>query len=61
MLFNNISLIAALAAVVAAQEIDQNDIPQQCTSICAQVVTIARDCDRQNGKPPPHSCYPPAH
>jgi hypothetical protein len=48
MLVNKLSLIAALAATVAAQEIDQNDIPQQCTSVCAQVVTIARDCDRQN-------------
>jgi hypothetical protein len=48
MLVNKLSLIAALVAAVAAQEIDQNDIPQQCTSVCAQVVTIARDCDRQN-------------
>jgi hypothetical protein len=55
MLVNKLSLIAALAAAVAAQEIDQNDIPQQCTSVCAQVVTIARDCDRQNSRSQP--CY----
>jgi hypothetical protein len=58
MLFNKFSLITALTAAVAAQEIDQNDIPQQCTSVCAQVVTIARDCDRQNGRPQPHSSSP---
>jgi hypothetical protein len=60
MLVNKLSLIAVLAAAVAAQEIDQNDIPQQCTSVCAQVVTIARDCDRQNSRTQP-CCFSMYH
>jgi hypothetical protein len=60
MLVNKLSLIAALAAAVAAQEIDQNDIPQQCTSVCAQVVTIAQGCDRQNSRPQP-CCFSVYH
>lgn len=49
MLFQKLAIVAALTAIVAAQDISQDDIPSQCTQICAQVVTIARDCDNQNG------------
>jgi hypothetical protein len=49
MLFQKFTIVAALSAFVAAQDISQDDIPQQCTQICAQVVTIARDCDNQHG------------
>lgn len=49
MLFQKVALITALSALVAAQDIDQDDIPQQCTQVCAQVVTIARDCDNRHG------------
>ncbi|KAH6622230.1 hypothetical protein C7974DRAFT_377825 [Boeremia exigua] len=48
MLFQKLAIATALTALVAAQEIDQDDIPQQCTQVCAEVVTIARDCDRQS-------------
>jgi len=47
MLFQNLAIAAALTALTAAQEIEQNDIPQQCTQLCSQVVTIARDCDNR--------------
>lgn len=50
MLFQNLALIYALAALVAAQDIDQDDIPQQCTAVCAEVVSIAQRCDAENGK-----------
>lgn len=49
MLFQKVAIAAALTAVIAAQDISQDDIPQQCTQICAQVVAIARDCDNQHG------------
>jgi hypothetical protein len=49
MLFQKLAIAASLIAVVAAQEISQDDIPQQCIQVCAQVVTIARDCDKQHG------------
>ncbi|KAJ4402255.1 hypothetical protein N0V91_007288 [Didymella pomorum] len=48
MLFQKLTIIAALTAIVAAQDISQDDIPSQCFQICAQVVTIARDCDTQH-------------
>jgi hypothetical protein len=47
MLFQNLAIAAALTALTAAQEIEQSDIPQQCTQLCSQVVTIARDCDNR--------------
>ncbi|KAF2999407.1 hypothetical protein E8E13_006987 [Curvularia kusanoi] len=47
MLFQKLAIAATLTALVAAQEIEQSDIPQQCTQLCAQVVTIARDCDNR--------------
>jgi hypothetical protein len=49
MLFQKLTIIAALTAIVAAQDISHDDIPSQCSQICAQVVTIARDCDTQHG------------
>ncbi|KAF3038091.1 hypothetical protein E8E12_003140 [Didymella heteroderae] len=48
MLFHKLALVTTLTALAAAQDISQDDIPQQCTQICAQVVTIARDCDNQH-------------
>lgn len=47
MLFQKLAIAAALTALTAAQEIEQSDIPQQCTQLCSQVVTIARDCDNR--------------
>lgn len=50
MLFQKIALISTLAALVPAQDISQDDIPQQCTAICAEVVAISRQCDDQTSK-----------
>ncbi|KAL6708175.1 hypothetical protein ACN47E_003359 [Coniothyrium glycines] len=48
MLFQKLALVSALTALVAAQDINQDDIPQQCTAVCAEVVSISRRCDDQN-------------
>lgn len=48
MLVKNIAFVFALAAVGFAAEIDNNDIPQQCRSVCADVVSLAQECDRTN-------------
>lgn len=43
--FQNLALIFALSAIGLAQDIDANDVPGQCTSVCASLVTLTRDCD----------------
>ncbi|CZT46111.1 uncharacterized protein RSE6_06497 [Rhynchosporium secalis] len=43
-----VSILALLSGYVAAQDIDDNDVPQQCRSVCASVVTLTETCDRQN-------------
>ncbi|CAO2649467.1 Nn.00g068520.m01.CDS01 [Neocucurbitaria sp. VM-36] len=48
MLFQKLALFSALAALGATQDIDQGDIPQQCTAVCAEVVSIARRCDDEH-------------
>ncbi|KAH7087653.1 hypothetical protein FB567DRAFT_350312 [Paraphoma chrysanthemicola] len=45
MLFQKLAIFSALAAFAAAQDINQDDIPQQCTAVCAEVVSISRRCD----------------
>jgi hypothetical protein len=45
MLFQKIALVSALAAISAAQDIRQNDIPRECTAICADVVSLAQRCE----------------
>ncbi|CBY00982.1 hypothetical protein IAQ61_011881 [Plenodomus lingam] len=52
MLFQKLAIVSALAALVAAQDIGQDDIPRECTAICAPVVTLARDCDNRNENDP---------
>lgn len=36
----------ALAASVVAQDIDSNDVPSQCTDVCASVVSLTASCDK---------------
>ncbi len=48
MLVKTVFLALTLSAMGLAQEIDNGDIPRQCSAICAPIVTLARDCDRQN-------------
>ncbi|KAL2069690.1 hypothetical protein VTL71DRAFT_14369 [Oculimacula yallundae] len=43
-----LSVLALLSSYVAAQDIDNNDVPLQCRSVCASVVTLSETCDRQN-------------
>ena len=50
MLVQKLAIAAILTNIVAAQDVSQDDIPEQCTQVCAQVVTIARDCDNQHGR-----------
>ncbi|KAF1851012.1 uncharacterized protein K460DRAFT_350992 [Cucurbitaria berberidis CBS 394.84] len=48
MLFQKFALVSALAALVATQDISQDDIPQQCRAVCADIVSIAQRCDNEN-------------
>ncbi|KAF2128597.1 hypothetical protein P153DRAFT_376709 [Dothidotthia symphoricarpi CBS 119687] len=48
MLYQKLAVIAAITAAAAAQDVSQDDIPSQCTAICAEVVTISTQCDQQN-------------
>uniref|UniRef100_A0A2D3V9L8 Extracellular membrane protein CFEM domain-containing protein n=1 Tax=Ramularia collo-cygni TaxID=112498 RepID=A0A2D3V9L8_9PEZI len=48
MLNNKIVLALAAASFVAAQEIERNDIPQECRSICEPVIDISRRCNFDN-------------
>jgi D-mannonate dehydratase len=43
---------AVLATFVAAQDIVQNVIPQQCTAFCADVVSISSRCENTTGMHP---------
>lgn len=42
-----LGLTAAFTAV-QAQEFDNNDVPQQCRSVCQSMVDAARTCDQTN-------------
>lgn len=33
-------------APILAQDIDNNDIPTQCATVCSNIVTVSNDCDR---------------
>jgi len=61
MLFQKLAIASALAASVSAQDINQDDVPQQCTSICADVVSLSRRCDDTTStpRPPLHSFTSP--
>lgn len=50
MRFQNISLLGAVLAVVAAQRVEQDDIPWECNDVCADLVSTAKRCDDQNSK-----------
>lgn len=49
MQYRNSFLALALAiGAVTAQEFDNNDVPQQCRSVCQAMVDAARTCDNTN-------------
>ena len=48
MLFQNIIFAFALSSLGLAQDVDNDDIPTQCTAVCSAVVSLSRTCDAQN-------------
>jgi hypothetical protein len=57
MLFSKLTLLSVLTALIAAQDISQDDIPQQCTAVCADVVSISRRCDDTTGTSKPRHAH----
>lgn len=49
MLVNNLLYLFTLAALALGQDVDDNDVPSQCRSVCASVTSLTNTCDRQNG------------
>jgi len=49
MLASSIFFAFALSAVGIAQEVDNNDVPNECRDVCASIVTLARQCGDQFG------------
>ena len=47
MLLQKLAIVSLLAGIVASQDVSNDDIPQQCRAVCAEVVTISRRCDDQ--------------
>lgn len=43
--YQTIALAFALSAVGLAQDVDRDDIPQQCVDICQPIVTLTQNCD----------------
>jgi hypothetical protein len=41
--------LVALSALspVLAQDIDRDDVPGQCESVCSNIVTVSDECDRR--------------
>ncbi|KAH7116978.1 hypothetical protein B0J11DRAFT_106087 [Dendryphion nanum] len=48
MLVQNVILGFALSSLGLAQDVDNDDIPVQCTAVCSAVVALSRTCDAQN-------------
>ncbi|KAJ9144515.1 hypothetical protein NKR23_g5927 [Pleurostoma richardsiae] len=43
-----ISTVVGLGIIALAQDIDSNDVPRECRSVCDPVTRLTRTCDRQN-------------
>lgn len=48
MQYKALALLAALVAVGSTQDIDNNDVPNVCRSVCQTTVDLTTQCDRQN-------------
>ncbi|GME37114.1 hypothetical protein GTA08_BOTSDO09872 [Neofusicoccum parvum] len=48
MQFKALALLSALAVIGSAQDIDNNDVPTVCRSLCQSTVDLTTQCDRQN-------------
>lgn len=54
MIFQKFAIFSVVASLAAGQvNIGPEDIPKECTAVCADVVSIAKRCDDQNGKHTP--------
>lgn len=47
LLHTTLAGLAALAIHASAQDVDYNDLPSQCQSACAPVVSLTQQCDQQ--------------
>ncbi|KKY24695.1 putative gpi anchored protein [Diplodia seriata] len=47
MQFKALALLSAIAAIGSAQDIDNNDVPNACRSVCQSTVDLTTQCDRQ--------------
>lgn len=56
MLFQKLALLSAIAGFAAAQDVDNNDIPQQCQDVCNSLVTASRGCDNSTSTSPRCHC-----
>lgn len=43
-----LATLTVFAASTTAQDVDYNDLPTQCQSACAPVVTLTQQCDQQH-------------
>lgn len=48
MQFKTLAILSALGAIGSTQDIDNNDVPSVCRSVCQSTVDITTRCDTQN-------------
>ncbi|KAL1636684.1 hypothetical protein SLS58_009671 [Diplodia intermedia] len=47
MQYKALALLSAIAAIGSAQDIELNDVPNACRSVCQSTVDLTTQCDRQ--------------
>jgi hypothetical protein len=57
MLFQKLALFSAIAAIASAQDVDNNDVPQECRAICAPLIASTQQCDNQTSRGPVNSQF----
>jgi len=48
--FQKLAIVFALSAIGLAQDVDRDDVPQQCRQVCDSVTRLTRDCDNSTSK-----------
>lgn len=43
--FQKLALAFAVSAIGLAQDVDNNDIPPACQSVCGSIVSLTQNCD----------------
>lgn len=43
--FQKLAIVFALSAIGLAQDVDSNDIPPACQSVCGNIVSLTQNCD----------------